>query len=80
MARLSPRVASSIPVEVDARHIKTKGVITNLGINGAFLIPDKKLTGEHDNVLLKYNLSEYGDFEHSGKIIRKDREVLSISV
>lgn len=73
MARLSPRVASSIPVEVDARHIKTKGVITNLGINGAFLIPDKKLTGEHDNVLLKYNLSEYGDFEHSSRIIRKDR-------
>ncbi|MDA8215077.1 MAG: sigma 54-interacting transcriptional regulator [Nitrospiraceae bacterium] len=73
MARLCPRIASSIPVEVDARHIRTEGVVTNLGMNGAFLIPDKKLTGDHDNVLLKYNLSEYGDFEHSGKIIRKDR-------
>jgi transcriptional regulator with PAS, ATPase and Fis domain len=71
MARLCPRIASSIPVEVDAKHIRTEGMIASLGMNGAFLIPDKKLT--EDNVLLKYNLSEYGDFEHSGRIIRKDR-------
>lgn len=71
MARLYPRIASSIPVEVDARHTRTEGVITNLGMGGAFLMSDRKLTG--DNILLKYNLSECGDFEHSGKIIRKDR-------
>jgi transcriptional regulator with PAS, ATPase and Fis domain len=73
MARLCPRIASSIPVRVDARHIRTEGMFTNLGMSGAFLIPDKKLTGDNSNVLLKYNITEYGDFEHSGRIIRKDR-------
>ncbi len=73
MARLCPRIASSIPVEVDAKHIRTEGMITNLGMTGAFLMSDRKLTGDNDNILLKYNLSEYGNFEHSGRVIRKGR-------
>lgn len=82
MARLNPRVTTNLPVEVDAKSVKTEMVMTNLGIGGAFLrdhsiIQGEKLVG--NTVFLKYNLPNQGILEHCGKIIRKEKMGYALS-
>ncbi|ABQ25356.1 sigma 54-interacting transcriptional regulator [Geotalea uraniireducens] len=76
MPRLSPRIIATVPATLDTPSSKIEMVITDLGLNGAYLrahspFPGKKL-GVDTPVLLQYNLFGKGLFEHRGNIIRKD--------
>ncbi len=76
MPRLSPRISATVPATLDTPSSKIEMVITDLGLNGAYLrahspLPGKKL-GVDTSVLLQYKLIGKGLFEHRGNIIRKD--------
>ncbi|KAF0219272.1 MAG: sigma-54 dependent transcription [Geobacteraceae bacterium] len=76
MSRLSPRIKAALPVRLDANSANIEMLITDLGVNGAFLrarssVCDGKLRIDTP-VLLQYNVSGKGHFEHRGNIRRKE--------
>lgn len=83
MSRLSPRIKAVLPVRLTANSANIEMLITNLGVNGAFIsarasVPDGKL-GVDTPVLLHYNVSAKGHFEHRGNIIRKENEGYAVN-
>lgn len=77
MIRSHPRITARIPTEVYLKSTHTKGTITNISTDGVFLDgqfrDSKEMLGEK-NILIKYNLQKLGNVEHSGKIIRKEKD------
>ncbi|MBJ6727966.1 sigma-54 interaction domain-containing protein [Geomesophilobacter sediminis] len=76
MPRLSPRIKVAIPVSIDKKPAASDLVITDLGMNGAFI---KTKSAAHGNlelnksILLNYRLRAQENMTHLVKVIREER-------
>lgn len=76
MSRMSPRITINLPVKLEAKSARTEMIMTDLGLNGAFLKGDSLMLGRklsvNTPVLLQYNLAGKGMFEQKGSIVREE--------
>jgi transcriptional regulator with GAF, ATPase, and Fis domain len=70
--RLFPRIQAEIPVMINTKFATSEAVISNISVNGAFVQDHLPTIKVGDTLFLKYNLPNYGLFEHSGMTVRKD--------
>ena len=81
MKRLYPRVEINQPVILDVRFKKIDAVFNNLSADGAlirslFRISKNRMVGK--TALLKYDLPNYGKFEHYAGIVRGKKNIYGL--
>lgn len=81
MKRLYPRVEINQPVILDVRFKKIDAVLNNLSPDGALIrslsrISKNRMVGK--TALLKYDLPDYGEFEHYGEIVRMKKKIYGL--
>jgi len=81
MARLYPRAEINLPVNLNVRFENIEAIFNNLSTDGA-LVRSLSRTSKYKMVgktaILKYDLSEYGVFEHSAEIIRGKKSTYAL--
>lgn len=80
--RLSPRVAVQMPIEMDLGSIKKDMLITNLGLEGAFVknsVHTLDPSLYENGVYVHYELPRQGVLEHNARISRKGPDGYALS-
>ena len=71
--RLSPRIALSIPVEIECGSLRKDTLMVSLSVEGAFIRNSLSGLGPFENgCVIRYELGRIGIMEHPVKVVRKD--------